>query len=375
VPTIVSKIIALVVVMCLAGCQQPEVPDGPVAQLAHVPGRNYFSLSVHPNGQELLFLEYREDWPGFFRLQRYHMGTQKMQYYQLPADHVYRDAAFSASGNYILLRRAPNQPDKDGGWREAFDRSEIAVMRADGTEFRVLPLSEGLKMNPVMCHDDRHIAYWRATQRRPGSKSFAEKFDVWEVDLQTGEDKPFAGEWKFFQGGQIQYLKKDEQIVFGTDIPTSGNVPGLTEENAMGWRSAYAYKHRHSFMHILGGGTEELPGPLNTGVSSARAPSLDADQNLYFIGDKPTASFFRMSKDGGLTQWEYPWGSMGQELDVAALPDGSGIVFIFYYRNEDSSRKGIALFNVQQETWVQINISDFEKGTPIEIKAATISNH
>ena len=369
------KVIALALLACLSACTSENQDDTvPVATLAQVPGRHYSSLSVHPNSQELLFLEYRDEWPGFFRLQRYHMGTKKLQYYQLPGNHVYRGAAFSSSGNYIVLRRAANVRDRAGDWRKACDLSEIAVMRSDGTGFRVLPLSNGLKMSPVMSHNDRHIAYWRATQRLPGSKSFAEKFDVWEVDLQTGEDKPFGGVWEFFEGGQIQYLNNDRQIIFRTYLPTQGNVAGLTKDNAISWRSAYAKKHSYSFMYVLDRDAVKLPDPVYTGVSAARTPSLDAKQNLYFTGDNPKFSFFRMKKEEGLSQWAYPWNSLGQEQDVVAFSDGSGMAFIFNYKNEDVTRKGIALFDVKRETWTQINIPDFAEGTPIEVKTASVTD-
>ena len=364
-----APIFALLVLFGVAACApENSHDDAPLATLAQVPGRNYFSLSVHPNGQELLFLELRDDWPGYFRLQRYHLGTRQLQYYQLPADYVYRDAAFSPSGNYIVLRRAPNVPDQDGGWRSAFDRSEIAVMRADGSDFRVLPLAAGLKMGPVMSHDERRIAYWRATQRRPGAKSFAEKFDVWEVDLQTGTDQLFASSWGFFEGGQMQYLKNDTRLVLRTYLPTHGKVPGLTDSNAIEWRNAYQQKYHNSFIYQLQRGADVLPHPLDTGVSYARAPSLDSAQNLYFVGDKPKYAFFRRAEDGSLTQWMYPWGSLDQEESVVAFSDGSCLAFVFYYKNQDVSKKGIALFDVKKQTWTQLSIPNFEEGSSIEIK-------
>jgi len=360
-------IVGIFIVMDMQSDNQ-DLESAPIATLANVPGRHFSSLSVHPNSQELLFLEFRDDWPSVSRLLRYHLGTQRLHYYELPPNHVYLNAAFSPNGEFIVLRRAPNVRGNDAVKRKAYAASEIAVMRADGTELRVIPLAAGLKMGGVMSHDAQHIAYWRATQRHPRSKSFANQFDVWEVNLQTGEDEPFAGLFEFFEGGQMQYLKTDDQIMISSNVPMSENIPGRTKDNFSSWLSAYSKKHNDSFIYVLTRGAADLPEPIATTVAFATNPSLDDDQNLYFSGFKPTISFFKKNRDGNISQWAYPWNTIDQDMETVALPNGSSIAFIFYYKNEAISRHGIALFNIGLETWSQIYIPPIDKGMPIATK-------
>ena len=172
----------------------------------------------------------------------------------------------------------------------------------------------------------------------------------------------------------MQYLKNDEEVVIGTYLPTHGKVRGLTDENLISWGARYESKHGHRFIYVLKRGGDVLLDPLRTGASSVRHPSFDAHQNLYFVGGKPDFSFFRMEKDGSLSQWTYPWNSFNQDAASVAFLDGSGVVFIFYYKNEDGSHKGIAIFDVQRETWKQIAIPDFEKGTPIVVQLSAAKN-
>ena len=366
--SLVSGYLAYLLVSALPDFSEP-VAGAPTATLANVPGRHFSSLSVHPNSQELLFLEFRDDWPSVSRLLRYHLGTRQLRYYELPPNHVYLNAAFSPNGEFVVLIRAPNVRGDDAVKRKAYAASEIAVMRADGTELRVIPLVAGLKMGGVMSHDAQRIAYWRATQRPPGNKSFATRFDVWEVNLQTGEDRAFSGLFEFFGGGQMQYLKTDDQIIISSDVPMSENMPGRTADNFSSWLSAYSKKHNDNFIYVLTRGAADLPEPIATTVDFATNPSLDDDQNLYYSGFKSTISFFKKTKEGHVSRWAYPGNTLDQDMETIVLPDGSSMAFIFYHKNTNTTKRGIALFDIKPEAWTQINIPTAEEGTPIATKS------
>lgn len=336
------------------------------AQLANVPGRHFASLSVHPNSEEILFLEFKpNELPSVSRLLRYHLKTGELRYYDLAKEYVYLDASFSPSGKYIVMRRAPNVQGNEDVKRQAYANSEIVMMNSDGTDLKVIPLKAGLKMAPVMSHDDKHIAYWRATQRPDGSKSFAAGFDVWEVDLRTGKEQPFAGIYEFFSGGQLQYLKDDFSLLINSDTPMSVNMPGRNQGNFSIWQYEYEKKNKGSHIYLLQRGNNYLSEPLITEVNYPIRGSVDQYANIFFEGQNPKISFFRKSSENKLMQWDYPWRILGNALEIIAAPNGFFVAFIFNYYDAFTTQRGIALFNITDETWTQLNIPSLNSATLI----------
>ncbi len=333
------------------------------AQLANVPGRHFASLSVHPNSEEILFLEFKPDeLQSVSRLLRYHLKTGDLRYYDLPTDYVYLDASFSPSGKYIVMRRAPNIKGNEDARRQAYASSEIAMMNSDGTDLKVIPLKAGLKMAPVMSHDDKYIAYWRATQRPDGSKSFAAGFDVWEVDLRTGKEQPFAGIYEFFSGGQINYLKGNARLLVDGDMPASNDLPGRTQGNFGKWLDEYNVKNNRSYTYVLNRGNRSLPDPLFTNINAPSFTSLDQDGNIYFKGYKPGGGFIKTKSFGNASdfvKWDYPWKSMGVVSMANVLPNGSAMIFLFLYLDSphrDRTNLGIGMLNFKNEKWTQLEI-------------------
>jgi hypothetical protein len=365
-----SALICFFLMLNIGACMQTDSVDAAAdvaMTLANVPGRHFSDLSVHPNNEELLFLEFRSDLPEVSRLLRYHLKTQQLRYYELPKDYVTLDAAFSPSGKYIVMRRAPNVRGDENVKREAYSRSEIVVMKEDGSGLKQVPLSPGLKMAPAMSHDDAHIAYWRATQRPDGSKSFASGFDVWEVNLKTAEDRPFAGMYEFFEGGKLHYLSDSLKLLIGAGFPMSPTLPGRTNSNFSSWMADYQKKYNHSRIYLLERGGDQLPEPLMTNVNSPGYASVDEKENLYFQGCLPGTSFFRSAVvDKKLTQWPYPWKTISPPaVEEIVLPDGSAIAFVFIYKNEDSSKRGIGIVDTESASWSQINIPLLDSAKPI----------
>lgn len=370
-----KKILPLGLAFTMAACNS-EVPFDPatdttaVAKLVDVPGRQLSSLSVHPNSEEIMFVEFKEDLPSVSRVLRYHLKTGALQYYDLPATHVYLDAAFAPNGNTIVMRRAPNVRGDEEVKRKAYEASEIVTMKADGSDLKVVPLAPGLKFSPVMSHNGKYIAYWRATQRPDGSKSFASKFDIWEVNLETGKDQPFAGRHEFFAGGSLQYLKDDQQLLASADTPTSQNEPGRTPGNLSSWMREQTKKFNDSTIYVLKRGDELLPMPIATDVNSARRPSADRFGNYYFFGYKPKSSYFMTNGSKEHTQWRYPGRTIGSSNEVVVLPNGKAIVFTFDYKNSPprgQSTSGIAVFDIERASWTQVDIPSLQNAaaTPV----------
>lgn len=178
-------------------------------------GRDFRSLSVSPDGEELFFVEVDERLPEHSRILRYDLKKSTLRHFDLPKGYAYTEAKVSPSGKYIVMTRMKEVPfTAEAKLREALDNSELAIMKIDGTDFRALRLSRGFKRSPVLSNDDSKVAYVRGSLRPQNSKSLASRLDIWEFDLKTGADTLFAGHFEFFEAGHMQYLSGDNEILF-----------------------------------------------------------------------------------------------------------------------------------------------------------------
>jgi len=328
-------------------------------------GRDFRELSVHPNGQELLFAECsRElDPTGGCYVLRYHLTTKNLQRYALPDGYFYTTASFSPRGSYVLMSRVPQTDGNEENQekvRQTYENAEIVLMKTDGTGFKVLQLAKGDKVAPIMSQDEMRVAYWRATLRPPGSKTFSSNFDVWEVNLNTGQDNLFAGPFSFFERSNLQYLSQDEMLV------------GAYGPKAYA-RSIFEYdkKYNHSQVYRIQRGAPTLPAPVLTEIEYASYPSINRAGNIYFHGTRPGISLFKKSLEGTIEQWVKPH-DIGPIFSLVAAPDGSYIAFTYVIKGTHprEAKKGIGLLSTRTSEWNRVSIPPLQSSTPIAVKAA-----
>ncbi|UVT19858.1 MAG: hypothetical protein H8K03_19070 [Nitrospira sp.] len=339
-------------------------------------GRDFRDISVHPNGEELLFTECvydpKVEPTGDCYVLRYRLATKSLYRYALPTGYVYQTASLSPHGHFIVLSRVPKIGISEDAVRQAHDQSEIVHMKVDGTGFRVVPLAKGYKVGPIMSDDETRVAYWRSTLRPPGSKTFSSHFDVWEVDLKTGQDRLFAGQFKFFDRSGLQYLSQDEMLV-GADGPSQ-------YAQAI---SKYWAKYNRSAIYRIARGMRALPEPTLTEVEGAQYPSSDRAGNLYFQGQRPGISLFRKDRHGEIQQWGWPvrygpgdWGGGGW-YDLVADPGGSFIAFVYKIKGtlaRDAKRR-LGLLITQTSEWRDLNIPALQASQLIPVTAAELSSN
>ncbi len=370
-PLLLAFAIAMGVYVSSAKGEQ-AMGNAPVSQFETDPtkGRDFRELSVHPGGEELLFVECsREmDPAGDCYVLRYHLATKNLQRYALPAGFFYTTASFSPRGNYVLMSRVPKtgRNEEEEKVRQAYGNTEIVLMKTDGTEFKVLPLEKGVKVAPIMSQDEMRVAYWRATLRPPGSKSFSSKFDVWEVNLKTGQDNLYAGPFAFFERQRLQYLSQDEMLV-GAYGP---------KEYAQSM-TAYDKKYNNSHVYRIQRGMTTLPEPILTEVAWANLPSFDKAGNIYFKGARPGISLFRKTVQGEIEQWKwpdryFPGESGGGWYDLGPAPNGSYIAFVYEFKGTSArdGKRGVGLLMTQTSEWRVLNIPPLQSSTQIAVKTA-----
>ena len=88
----------------IQGCHK-NTNANPYIQANLYEGREFSSLSVHPNGEELLFVEIDKG-RLHSRVFRYNLRNGDLQHYNLPDEaYIYLEARISPNGKYIVMTR------------------------------------------------------------------------------------------------------------------------------------------------------------------------------------------------------------------------------------------------------------------------------
>lgn len=328
-------------------------------------GRDFRDLSIHPNSEELFLVEVNEKkLPEHSRVLRYNLKQNTLQHYALPTGYAYTDARISPSGHYIVMKRVKEVDLKDEAKiRETLSNPEIAIMKTDGTDFRVLKLNPGYKHGPILSNDDSKIAYWRGALRKPHSKSLASQLDIWEFDLKTGADILFTGPFDFFEGGQMQYLPGDNEILFHAYGPRA-HAQSMTE---------YDKRYNHSHTYKANRGLTTLPEPILTEIYGSANPMRDRAGNLYFEGaGNDATSLLRKSPQGEIKRWIILRVDFASLFTTVVAPNGAYIAFIYPLPDTRPAEgmHGVGMLDIQTSQWGTLTIPPLESSTPIVVKLA-----
>jgi hypothetical protein len=295
---------------------------------------------------------------------RYNLKQNTLQHYALPKGYAYTDAKISPSGHFIVMKRVKEIDINDENKiRQTLDNPEIAIMKTDGTDFRVLKLTPGYKHGPILSNDDSKIAYWRGALRPPHSKSLASKLDIWEFDLKTGADVLFAGPFDFFEGAQMQYLPGDSEILFHAYGP-------LAYAQTM---SDYSKRYNDSHTYKANRGLTTLPEPILTEVYGSALPLRDRANNFYFRGaGNDATSLLRKSPQGEIKRWIILRIDFASLFATAVAPNGGYVAFIYPLPDMRPSEGnyGIGTLETKTAQWGMLSIPPLESSTPIVVKLA-----
>lgn len=259
--------------------------------------RDFRTLSAHPNGEDIFFVECKKDLAENCRVLRFNLKTHALAYYALPKGYAYLEAYISPSGKKLALLRASQQVTT---FPENLERREVAIMNTDGTGFEVLPLALGPKTRPTFNASDDHLAFWRAKPRTElGAKTLAAGFDVWEYDLKTGKEYSFGASYGFFQAGEIHYLPSGDEILVKGHVPSGEALLGL---------SLHDYEVRYpNYIFRLRRGQTTWVAPLfaKESFKGLMRLALSWDGTMVFDAEPPngSTSIYRQEPRGGFRQW------------------------------------------------------------------------
>lgn len=317
--------------------------------------RDFRTVTAHPDGEHIFFVECRKDFPENCRVMRLNLRTKGFAYFALPAGYSNAEAYVSPSGKKIALVRMPLQYKT---FPDTLERREIAIVNSDGTGFEVLPLALGAKTRPTFNATDDRLAFWRATPRiEQGAKSAASGYDVWEYDFKTGKEYPFGTSYRFFGGGEIHYLDSGNDILIKAEPP-------LEQAARLGKEIRDYQQSFPNQVFILRRGDTRWVTPLfaQEHFSGVQRLALARDGAMVFDATPPKGStaIYRQMPTGDFLQWSHrsAWDTFDTASLYYAVVVGSELIGIFNNKNQQRApdAKRFLILNMDKNTWRALSI-------------------
>jgi hypothetical protein len=339
--------------------------------------RDFRTLSSHPNGEDIFFVECKKHFHENCRVLRLNLKTRVLNYYDLPQGHTYLEAYLSPSGRKLAVIRTPQQVKN---FPENLERREIATMNADGTNFEVLPLTVGPKTRPTFNASDDRLAFWRAQPRvEKGAKTLASSYDVWEYDLKMRKEYPFGASYRFFQAGEIHYMPGGDELLVAAqwpsegfnresfDTPLGGAFLGLSSNE-------YRKRYVNQIFRLRRAQTDwSEPMFSSESFSNAMRLALSSDGAMVFDATphKGSISIYRQEPNGSFRQWStrQPWDVFGTASLFYSALVGNKLIGIF--NNKDNQRerdlKRFLTLDMQSSEWRVLGIPPLADAQPIPV--------
>jgi Tol biopolymer transport system component len=295
-----------------------SAPMGGCANMEKDKGKQDFirEISFSSDGKKLLFN--RSNAGGPYMIHVYDLETGELAAYQSPKGETWGHARYSFDGKCIVFIIMPRTGEK--GDKADPAHCQIAVMDPDGKNVRTITNTTGFKVYPSFSHSGRKIIFARADVIRTTGRTPAADYDVYEVDVETGQETRLT-HFKFFEMSEPYYFPDDKTFVFWGEapfaypaIPNSDRNPAIMNKVRKELQSKYQYNS----IYVMQGNERELKPYLVmpdyqkkfkhyiAGSEYSRRPSLSADGSVLIFmaqGYKPDGSgdwdqLYQYSADG-----------------------------------------------------------------------------
>ena len=313
-----------------------------------------------PDGKFLIFDRCSPDYPDWCRIHVYNLETGMLGYYLPPQGQAWTQAYFSDARDKVVFVTMPageHKRDIFSQRNEIFPKAQIAIMNLDGSNMRVVTNTVGYKGMPAFSHSGKQVIFAQAEQMRDSGKTMAARWDLWELDLETGALGLFAGHFKFYQLGLSTYFPDDQRVLLNGGTPMSElEGPPETFSSRL---TEYNRRYKNSAVFVARRGSHELGSPLFTNFSYAREACMDSQENIYFIatGAKEGTRFRRSGRDGRQISWSPPsLGSNGGTfMGTAIAHDGLYLVMSVAYGDISDKNIKLMLLNTTSGSWRDID--------------------
>jgi WD40 repeat protein len=237
------------------------------------------NLSFSHDGKKVVFDRCRNDG---CQIQIYDLETGELAAYQSPHNERWTMGRYADDGKRIAFSVFPIKPNDDLD----LGNMEIAVMDANGKNFKKVTTGPGAKLYPTFSHNGKKILYACAARIRESGKTPAADYDAWEVNLETGEQTRLT-HFEYFNMGNLTYFPDDERFIY------DGYRPGIYED-------LRSYPDEEGFRVKMG--ELERQGKRIGGVVVMKGKELI--KNPYVFPEQTFPQQPLLSKDGSVMIYE-----------------------------------------------------------------------
>ncbi len=245
----------------------------------------------------------------------------------------------------------------------SYARGEIVIMNRDGSDYRVLPMPPPRVVCPTLSPSGTKLAYLVASSDKPPARwTFMAYYDIWEFDLNSGENQLFAGPLTFYHATMISYLSESEIIASAMFPYHTG-----TDEH---YGSFSQYQGSEIFR--IKRGIRFAPEPIYYDLPFAKFPSVDQQGNIFYETAPQKIGFSLTRKDihGNTTIWRAPRMNMAAVSQYTVDPGGAYVAFIYGGPPIKSTEGTSALgyFDLKTEKWISVNPPPMSESILIPLK-------
>jgi Tol biopolymer transport system component len=134
------------------------------------------NLSFSHDGKSVVFDRCQDEG---CQIQVYNLETGELAAYQSQKNERWTMGKYSYDGKRLTFSVIPKKPE---GGLDLGDM-QIAVMDADGKNFKKVTTGPGAKLYPTFSHNGKKVLYARAARIRERGATPAAQYDAWEVNL------------------------------------------------------------------------------------------------------------------------------------------------------------------------------------------------
>lgn len=274
-------------------------------------------LSFSHDGKSVVFDRCQNDG---CQIQVYNLETGELAAYQSPKNEKWTMGKYSYDGKRITFAVIPIKPD-DG---RDLGNMQIAVMDADGKNYKKVTTGPGAKLYPAFSHNGKKILYACAARIREKGKTPAADYDAWEVNLETGEQTRLTY-FEYFYMGNLTYFPDDERYIYYGELPSVfEGVKSYQNETAFRKKMVeLAQKGMGIHAVVVMKGKEMIPRIYHFGDNVIpEKPLLSQDGSMLIFEKAVSAGKFYLYSADGKHRLVVQAGSVGS---AAISPDGDYI--------------------------------------------------
>lgn len=277
------------------------------------------NLSFAPDGKKVVFDRCHKTG---CQIQVYNLETGELAAYKSPLMERWTMGKYSDDGNRITFSVIPiTITGLDLG------NMQIAVMDADGKNYKKVTTGPGAKLYPTFSHNGKKLLYACAAYIREKGKTPAADYDAWEVDLTTGKQTRLTY-FEYFYMGNLTYFPDDERFIYYGELPNLFDGVYLSGDRGRFEQKMMELAKKGLGIHavVVMKGRELIPNPYDFGANVVpEKPLLSKDGSvLIFEKSVSAGKFYLYSPDGN----HRLVGSGGSVNAAAISPDGELLAMI-----------------------------------------------